>query len=851
MIGALLLALLAAMTPFIAEPDRTYAQVLSADATLSDLIVVGGPSGNTVTALAQDDADGGGFVPTEENYEARIGFSDSGVVVTPTATQSSDDNDSANDSIIRVNGTTVTSGSAHNVAVSAGQTTTISIMVKAPQRSVTKTYRVKVYRERVSKSVNADLSSLGIIPGSLTPGFSSGTTDYKARVQADKVTISHDLFDNAGGASAAITATATRGNPSVDGKDVTLGDEASATTITVAVTAENGTAKSYTIEVYRIRANPSIDAALNALALTPDSGSIAGYTFAPATTTYDLTVDNSVEYVTVAPTVADAGAHFVIDPHTDARPVVDGHQVKLRAGVDTTITVTVTAEDPLATKTYTLAIYKRRPFPVTNPDINDATLGSLSLSVGTLTSGFRSSTTSYSAQVASDVDKVTVSYTPTNDLGGVTVTVTVTGTGTSFDSGGKEVTLTAAGATTNISLLVTAEDGTTTETYTIAVYRLRSLPSANATLSNLTLNDETVPGFTAGTLSKHTHSLTVPFATTSATVVATPTQGSQGATFVIMPADADRATTGHQVTLTAGEKMEIAVTVTAEDRVTKVTYTINVYRQRASLSGDATLAALSLSDGMLSPPFMSDRTDYTARVGSDVDKVTVFHTATDDKGGVEYEITTFAVAADGTDATDNTSANLDGMDVTLNAAGSLTRIKVTVTAEDGISTETYIVDVYRKRRTLATDATLSTFMITDAIPADTNNVGTWNLLTEPNPDVGYRVRTVTVTATPTDSLGAVATVTSPPDRDPTTDAHEIDLASGGETMITIEVQAEDPNAPTRTYMAKVHRQGLMRDASLSDLMLSGASLTPAFMSNTIGIHGNCPRYETDHRVRDR
>ena len=33
------------------------------------------------------------------------------------------------------------------------------------------------------------------------------------------------------------------------------------------------------------------------------------------------------------------------------------------------------------------------------------------------------------------------------------------------------------------------------------------------------------------------------------------------------------------------------------------------------LSDEATLSALSLSDGGLSPAFMSDRTEYNARVG--------------------------------------------------------------------------------------------------------------------------------------------------------------------------------------------------------------------------------------------
>ena len=116
--------------------------------------------------------------------------------------------------------------------------------------------------------------------------------------------------------------------------------------------------------------------------------------------------------------------------------------------------------------------------------------------------------------------------------------------------------------------------------------------------------------------------------------------------------------------------------------------------------------------------------------------------------------------------------------------------------------------------------------------------------------MGYRVRTVVVTATPMDSAGgAVATITAPPDKDPTTADHEIDLTAGAETVITVVVQAEDPAAPTQTYTASVYRQNLTRsdDATLSSLMLSGVTLMykddddmdmSGFMSDVMDYTGN-------------
>ena len=312
--------------------------------------------------------------------------------------------------------------------------------------------------------------------------------------------------------------------------------------------------------------------------------------------------------------------------------------------------------------------------------------------------------------------------------------------------------------------------------------------------------------------------------TASVAVAATATAAENGATIDISPAS--------PVDLTAGEKTLITITVTAEDGTTTSEYTVNVYRQRAELSEDATLSTLSVSGGAISPAFTSDRMEYNARVGSDVEKVTLDYTPTDNMGGVSSEVS--ATESDGSTECvggGTTTCDVDGMEVTLDGSGSKTIISLVVTPESGEEgdAETYMITVYRERRNLETEARLSAsgFTITDAVPADTDDVGTWNLIDDPNLDVGYRVRSVVVTATPMDSAGgAVATITTPPDKDPTTAMHEIELTAGAETMIMVEVQAEDPAAPTRTYTASVYRQNLIRsdDATLSSLMLSGVAL---------------------------
>ena len=813
------------MTSFVVEPDRAYAQAPSAVATLSNLTVVGSPNNELSGSIT--------FAEATTEYNLRIGFTDGGVIVTPTAATGLPADQSQT---IRVNGTVVASAAAHNVAVAPGRTTTINVVVTAPAGN-TNTYKVKVYRNNQTLSSNNNLSSLGLTGVSLSPAFSSGTTSYKARAQAGMVTVSYGLSDSAGGASAAVTVdgtNATQADATGKPREITLPNQGTSGTITVTVTAENASTKAYSIEVYRIRDNPSIDATLTALALTPDSGSITGYTFAAATTMYDLTVDNGIDYVTVAPEAADAGAQFVISPSADSRPAVDGHQVNLRAGVDTTVTVTVTAEDNSARETYTLTIYKRRPATAINPALDDATLSAVSLSpAGALMPAFRSGTTTYNAQVASDVEKVTVSYTPTNNLGGVGVVVAATGTGTSVD--GNEVTLTAAGETTAITLTVTAEDGTTVSSpvYTVNVYRLRALPSGNATLNTLSVSGASAltlaPAFTNATTTARMFNTTAPFSDTRVTVAATATQATAGATVDIMPAS--------PVNLAAGETTTITITVTAEDRVTTDTYTVNVYRKRAELSDVATLSSLSLSAGALMPAFTSDRMEYTARVGNDVGMVKAMYMPTDDKGGVMVNVSSGATADDPTDG----CAADAGDDVTL-AAGSNTIISLCVTPEAGVGTgnanlKTYQITVYRENENRNTDADLSAFRIEDvnvaggvtatageACGSDTTRVAC-DLTMNSMEIVEYRVRTVSIVATASDPAGAVVEIVSPADKNPSTARHDIDLAPGAVTDIEVMVTAEDTSV-TKTYTASVYRRALSpsKDATLSSLMLSGAPL---------------------------
>ena len=96
--------------------------------------------------------------------------------------------------------------------------------------------------------------------------------------------------------------------------------------------------------------------------------------------------------------------------------------------------------------------------------------------------------------------------------------------------------------------------------------------SDDATLSTLTVSPKDIIGFDADRTSYQVGvASTVTQATVSATV------NDSGASVVITPADADTGTAGHQVDLSAGRNA-VTVTVTAEDGNTEEEYTVSVNR---------------------------------------------------------------------------------------------------------------------------------------------------------------------------------------------------------------------------------------------------------------------------------
>ena len=721
------------------ETTQTYTVTItrtaSADATLSALSL----SGVTLTPA---------FASGTTEYTASVGHAVAETTVTATASD-------ANASVEVTPGDADDGTSGDQVALAVGETT-ISVEVTAEDGETTQTYTVAVMR---TGSADARLSALSLSGVTLSPAFASGTTAYTASV-------GHAVTETT------VTATSSDANASVDVKLNGVVDQdgivplavSAGNVIAVVVTAEDGeTTQTYTVTVTLLG---SRDATLSALSL---SGVTLSPAFASGATAYTASVGHAVTETTVtAMAAAEAGYEVKLNGVVDQDGVVG-----LAVGSGNVIAVVVTAQNGETTQTYTVT--------VTRAGSPDATLKALSLSGVTLTPTFASGTTAYMASVANTVTETTVTATASD--ANASVEVKVDGV---VDQDG--VVPLAVGDGNVITVVVMAQDGETTQTYTVTLTRVGS---GDSSLSSLSLSGVTLtPAFASGTT---VYTASVGHAVTETTVTAA---AAAGATYEVKfngVVDQDGV-----VALGVGAGNVIGVVVTAEDGETTQTYTVIVTRAG---SADAGLSALSLSGVTLMPAFASGTTVYTASVGHAVTETTVTATAA---AGAGYEVKLNGV--------------VDQDEIVSLAVGDGNVISVVVTAQDGETTQTYTVIVTRAG---SADAGLSALSLSGVtlMPAFASETTVYTA------SVGHAVTETTVTATAAAGAGFEVKLNGVVDQDSV-----VGLAVGSDNVIAVVVTAQDGET-TQTYTVTVTRAG-SADASLSALSLSGVTLMPAFASGT-------------------
>lgn len=296
---------------------------------------------------------------------------------------------------------------------------------------------------------------------------------------------------------------------------------------------------------------------------------------------------------------------------------------------------------------------------------NNADLASLAPSAGTLSPAFSASSVNYTASVSNATSSLTI--TPTLAHANATMTVN----GAAVSSGNPSASIPLVVSVTPISVLVTAQDGTTTKNYSLNVTRS---PSNNADLAALSPSAGTLsPAFNPNVLEYTTN---VSTAVTSLTI--TPTLAQANATVTVNEVAASSGNPSPEIPLTVGITT-VSVLVTAQDGITSNTYTLNVTRE-APLSSNADLANLAPSVGTLSPPFSSTIGEYTFSVSHSTASLTI--TPTLSEGNATVAVNGAAVIS-GTPSTD----------VPLSVG--ITPIPILVTAQDGSTTTAYTIMVTR------------------------------------------------------------------------------------------------------------------------------------------------------------
>ena len=230
-------------------------------------------------------------------------------------------------------------------------------------------------------------------------------------------------------------------------------------TVTVIVTAQDSTTKTYIITVTRAAATLSDNADLGGLTIS--SGTLSPQ-FSSSDITYTASVDNSVTQVTVTPTASDSSATITVNDNTVTSG--NGYIVTgLTVGEPNTVTVIVTAQDS-TTKTYIITLTRAAA------SLDNADLGGLTISSGTLSPQFSSSDITYTASVDNSVTQVTVTPTASDS--------------SAHNNSQRQrrdqrhhdyiVTGLTVGEPTTVTVIVTAQDSTT-KTYIITV-TVRDVP---------------------------------------------------------------------------------------------------------------------------------------------------------------------------------------------------------------------------------------------------------------------------------------------------------------------------------------------------------------------------------------
>ncbi len=315
-------------------------------------------------------------------------------------------------------------------------------------------------------SNNAALSALSLTEGTLAPVFAGGTLSYTTSVAATSTTI--QATPTVAQAGATVTVNGASVSSSSDSNPIAL--TVGTNPISVIVTAPDGTTtRTYSIVVTRT-ALPTVT--------TPTSASVTGNS---------ATLGGTVTDDGFAP-ITERGIVYALSATTSDPQIGNGGVTKLPASSGTLGGFTLSASSLTPGQSYSYKAYATNSegtgYSAAGTFVtlsNNAALSGLVLSVGTLSPSFNGSTLSYTASVSNTTTSTTVKPTLAQ------ANATQTANGQTLASATFSASLSLNVGSNPVSIVVTAQDGITTRTYSLAVTRLPA-PEINVTGNGISIS---------------------------------------------------------------------------------------------------------------------------------------------------------------------------------------------------------------------------------------------------------------------------------------------------------------------------------------------------------------------------
>ncbi|NDA80520.1 MAG: hypothetical protein EBX92_05240, partial [Actinobacteria bacterium] len=363
-------------------------------------------------------------------------------------------------------------------------------------------------------------------------------------------------------------------------------------TIVIAVTSQVGSIQNYTLYVKRAKSSVA-----TLSALTFSSGSITG--FNATLNSYETTVPFLSSSVTATATPTSSAATLRIKVNsgsfTTITSGVASGALNLNVG-NNLVVVEVTAEDGTTVSTYEVT--------VTRSGAANSQLGSLTINVGTMAT-FNSSTLNYEVIVPNGTMSATVTPTLASSTTG---SISVNGVDLADGAESQAITLTP-GATTQITILVSASDGSSSTPYVVSV-KVDAPPTAlaltrqsvgtqsgalfttqpqvsinDAQGNRVLLNTSTVSvAITSGSGGQLVGTTSVAALRGLATFTDLGIRGVAGTTYTLTFSTAGLTVATQQITVTAGEAVALAFKAGSGTNASGATFTTPL--QVAAVDGD-------------------------------------------------------------------------------------------------------------------------------------------------------------------------------------------------------------------------------------------------------------------------